>query len=138
MRFGAALDLWAKSDLREAQSEHPRSAEDDGYVTGGGRPARSAQEPSRPVSVPKASSAAAQEGQEPVDHLARLRAQATGCWGNALSLAQIVLDAEKHGVADSEIELKTGGVVTFRELLNGQINELSRRAEQGGTERGAA
>ncbi|MFD7980160.1 hypothetical protein [Streptomyces sp. NPDC059071] len=30
MRFGAALDLWAKSDLTAAQAEHPKSEEDDG------------------------------------------------------------------------------------------------------------
>lgn len=29
MRFGAALDLWAKSDLKVAQNEHPKSAEED-------------------------------------------------------------------------------------------------------------
>ncbi|MGW7630538.1 hypothetical protein ACWGKO_16610 [Streptomyces griseoincarnatus] len=109
MRFGAALDLWAKSDLREAQTEHPKTAEDDGYVSG-----------------PERAQAAPAQGN--VDHLARLRAQALECWNNAMSLAQIVLDAEKHGVADADVPLKNGSVVSFRELLNGQINALDRSA----------
>lgn len=62
-----------------------------------------------------------------VDHLARLRAQTNDCWNLPLSLAQIILDAEKHGVADSEIPLRDGRVVTFRELLNGRITELDRQ-----------
>lgn len=33
MRFGAALDLWAKSDLRQAQAEHPKSEEEDAQAT---------------------------------------------------------------------------------------------------------
>ncbi|GAA0500730.1 ATP-binding protein [Streptomyces olivaceiscleroticus] len=68
------------------------------------------------------------------DHLARLQAQANSCWNgpeNALALSEIILDAEKHGVADSEVKLKDGRVVTFRELLNGRISELQRQAEQG-------
>src|SRR5690348_11569109 len=58
MRFGAALDLWAKSDLREAQTEHPKTAEDDGYVSDRPSPARQEEasarrtEPSGPVSGP--------------------------------------------------------------------------------------
>ena len=65
------------------------------------------------------------------DHLARLRAQANACWmnpGNSLALAQIILDAEKHKVADSEVTLKNGRVMTFRELLNGRITELEQQA----------
>lgn len=81
----------------------------------------------------------AQEGQAPaegVDHLARLRAQTLDCWDKPLSLSQIILDAEKHGVADQEVPLKDGRVVMFRELLNARIAELD-QAAQGGGERAA-
>lgn len=42
MRFGAALDLWAKSDLHAAQSEHPRSESEEAAarVSGEERKAR--------------------------------------------------------------------------------------------------
>lgn len=33
MRFGAALDLWAKSDLRQAQAEHPKDEAEDVQAT---------------------------------------------------------------------------------------------------------
>jgi hypothetical protein len=91
--------------------------------------------PSEPASPPAVS------GGGSVDHLARLRAQALACWngrGNSLALAQIILDAEKHGVADSEVTLKDGSVVTFRELLNGRIAELEQMAAQGGVTEGQA
>lgn len=77
-----------------------------------------------------------------VDHLARLRAQALECWSpsqqHSLALGQIVLDAEKHGVADKDVPLKDGRVVMFRELLNGRIAEMERLAAQDGGERRAA
>jgi hypothetical protein len=77
-----------------------------------------------------------------VDHLARLRTQALECWSpsrqNSLALGQIVLDAEKHGVADADVPLKNGSVVTFRELLNGRIAEMERLAEQAAGEQRAA
>ncbi|MFJ8727736.1 Rad52/Rad22 family DNA repair protein [Streptomyces sp. NPDC093269] len=82
---------------------------------------------SAPKEAPPASSS------DDVDHLARLQGQATALWnhrGNTLALGQIILDAEKHGVADSEITLKDGRVVTFRELLNNRIIELQKQAEQ--------
>src|SRR5688500_4452920 len=42
MRFGAALDLWAKSDLRDAQTVHPRSESEEAAarVSGEERKAR--------------------------------------------------------------------------------------------------
>jgi hypothetical protein len=124
MRFGMALDLWTTSDLEIIESGSDPREQEDGNQAG------------KQENVPPAP---AGNGE---DHLARLRAQANGCWsnpGNPLALAQIVLDAEKHGVAESEITLRDGRVVTFRELLNGRIAELDRLAAQGGaTERSAA
>src|ERR1044071_1921621 len=70
MRFGAALDLWAKSDLREAQTEHPKSADED--VAHAAAPARS-DAPSRQRPAPQAAPAA--DAPQDVDHLARLVAQ---------------------------------------------------------------
>jgi hypothetical protein len=130
MRFGMALDLWTPSDLEIIESGVDPREQD---VKGGGQSA-----PSRPASgQEQAPSASTAEGG---DHLARLRAQANACWsnpGNSLALAQIILDAEKHGVAESEITLKDGRVVTFRELLNGRIAELDRQAQGGGEPRAA-
>ncbi len=113
MRFGMALDLWTSSDLEIIESGGA-SLESDAS-TGQAKPV---------TAVPESSGSA----QGNVDHLARLRAQAQDCWHNAMSLAQIVLDAEKHGVADADVPLKNGSVVSFRELLNGQINALDRSA----------
>ncbi|MFF9287474.1 hypothetical protein [Streptomyces griseosporeus] len=127
MRFGAALDLWAKSDLKAAQAEHPQSEEDEGRTSA----------PSSAQATPRAGTSTASGGQ-PVDHLGRLRKQALECWDNSLALAQIVLDAEKHKVADQEVPLKTGGSATLRELLNARITELDQAAQGGTTERSAA
>lgn len=123
MRFGMALDLWTSSELEILESGG--ASLDQGEAETGQPAVKQEQGPVRP--------AAAGE-----DHLARLQAQANGCWKNQLSLAQIVLDAEKHGVADSEITLKSGRVMTFRELLNGRINELDQLAAQGGAGEGQA
>jgi hypothetical protein len=123
MRFGMALDLWTSSDLEIIESGGA-SLEQDGQGSG------------QPSGRPEQGPAASADGS--VDHLARLRAQALECWGSSLPLGQIILDAEKHGVADSDVPLKDGRVVTFRELLNSRITELDKLAAQGGTERSAA
>jgi hypothetical protein len=101
-----------------------------------------------PVQPEPAVAAAKQAPEEPVaapqtaDHLARLRAEALECWApshqNSLALGRIILDAEKHGVADADVELRDGRVVMFRELLNGRIAEMERILEQGGGEQRAA
>ncbi|MFE6412641.1 hypothetical protein ACFVOR_37540 [Streptomyces sp. NPDC057837] len=107
MRFGMALDLWTTSDLEIIETGvDPREQAQDG-----------------PGAAQLAGNAS-----PGTDHLARLRAQASECWGNALSLGQIILDAEKHGVADSDVPLKNGSVVSFRELLNGQIAALGQQS----------
>ncbi|MFG2359343.1 hypothetical protein [Streptomyces sp. NPDC048521] len=117
MRFGMALDLWTTSDLEIIESGgDPRE-----QANGSG-----AESSGKPEQGPAPSAVAG------VDHLARLRAQALECWGNPLSLGQIILDAEKHGVADNDVPLKDGRVVMFRELLNGRIAELG-----GGEQRAA-
>lgn len=124
MRFGAALDLWAKSDLREAQSEHPKTAEDEGYVTGGALTARS----ERPSPAPSA----------PSEHLSRLLRQVADCWNsnNLLIFNQIGEDGSQHGVLDEEFTDKRGVVTTLRKVLDDRIEEI--RAAQGGDERSAA
>lgn len=94
-------------------------------------------EPDARQAAAEAEPAAVPQGSEGVDHLARLQAQTNDCWNQPLALAQIVLDAEKHGVADSEITLRDGRVVTFRELLNGRITELDRQGQDGGEQRAA-
>jgi hypothetical protein len=123
MRFGMALDLWTSSDLEIIESG--TNPPDQGEAENGQPAVKQGQGPAKPTATGE-------------DHLARLQAQANGCWKNQLSLAQIVLDAEKHGVADSEITLKDRRVVTFRELLNGRINELDQLAAQGGAGEGQA
>ncbi|MGW8702295.1 hypothetical protein ACWGOK_36140 [Streptomyces eurythermus] len=126
MRFGMALDLWTTSDLEIVDSGvNPEQSES----TAG--PAASAVESSRGSDGGGAASGSA------VDHLARLRGQASTCWLNSDALGQIVLDAEKHGVAESEVPLRDGSVLTFRELLNNQISRLGQQGQDNG-ERGAA
>jgi hypothetical protein len=122
MRFGMALDLWTTSDLEIIESGGNPLEQD----TAGGQAGRSHE-----------GTPAVPAGQVD-DHLARLRTQALECWDNSLALGQIVLDAEKHGVADGEVTLRNGRVMTFRELLNGRITELEQLAAQGGAGEGRA
>jgi hypothetical protein len=123
MRFGAALDLWAKSDLREAQTEHPKTAEDDGYVTGNARPARQ----DRPSPVPAG----------PSEHLSKLMAQTTDCWGGPVGvLEQIKADGDAHKVLDEEFTGKRGAVTTLRKVLDDRIAEI--QSAQGGAGEGQA
>ncbi|WP_328545433.1 hypothetical protein [Streptomyces europaeiscabiei] len=120
MRFGAALDLWAKSDLREAQAEHPKSAEDEG------RPAYA--EGERPAS---------QQNWE--DPLPRLMAQIANCWDNQIALLQIRIDGKQKGVSDRDVQgpPPEHAATTFDTLLEGRIEEL-KQAAQGGTTEGSA
>ncbi|MFF4527042.1 hypothetical protein [Streptomyces bluensis] len=128
MRFGAALDLWAKSDLREAQTEHPKTAEDDGYVSG--RPSPSRQE---------SPSVAAASGGDQEDPLPRLVQQYQNCWDNRLALVQVRIDGKQSEVSDRSVQGPPPGNewTTFDALLESRINEL--QAAQGGdTERNVA
>lgn len=135
MRFGAALDLWAKSDLREAETEHPKSADDDAHYTPAPTARRSAPAaaptPSGPV--PEGSSS------EKEDPLPRLVAQYRNCWDNPTALLQIRLDGKKHEVSDRSVQgpPPESEWTTFDALLEARIATL--KAAQGGdTERSAA
>ncbi|MFJ6069013.1 hypothetical protein ACIQHU_38990 [Streptomyces tendae] len=131
MRFGAALDLWAKSDLREAQTEHPKTADDDAHYTPAPRQAASSPSASKPAIAAEASS-----GDDP---LPRLVDQYKDCWGNPTALLQIRIDGKKQGVSDRSVQGPPPGNewMTFDALLEARIGEL--RAAQGGdTERSAA
>jgi hypothetical protein len=120
MRFGAALDLWAKSDLREAQSEHPKSAEDD-VCTAPSAP-RQEQRPTQ-ASRPEPGSERKESREEA---FARLTEQYRNCWGNALALGQIRLEGTKLGFSDAEVQgpPPESAWTTFDQLLANRITEL--------------
>jgi hypothetical protein len=136
MRFGAALDLWAKSDLREAQTEHPKSAEEDGYMgqaaTARGpqesRPAAGAGKPEQTVESGEPSRPAAPQS----EHLAKLLRQVSDCWKstNVLVWNQIKEDGDRHGVLDEEFTDKRGAVTTLRKVLDGRIAEIQAAEQQ--------
>ncbi|MFD7995551.1 hypothetical protein [Streptomyces mexicanus] len=121
MRFGAALDLWAKSDLREAQTEHPKTAEDDGYVS-------SPSAPSRAQRAPQAGQPQQSKGPEESREqaFARLTEQYRNCWGNALALAQIRLEGKKLGFSGERVQgpPPESAWTTFDALLEGRITEI--------------
>ena len=127
MRFGAALDLWAKSDLRESQSAHPKSAEDEGQPAYTGN-----QRPSSPPPGPD---------QPPADEdpLPRLMAQIANCWDNQLALLQIRVDGKQKGVSDRRVQGPPPGHewTTFDTLLDDRIEGL-KQAASGGTSEGNA
>ena len=131
MRFGAALDLWAKSDLREAQNEHPKTAEDDGRTSvPAGEQGQRKERPARQPEKPKESHQEA---------FARLTEQYRNCWGNALALVQIRIEGKQLGLSDERVQGPPPESVwtTFDGLLESRINEL--KAAQGGdTDRSAA
>jgi hypothetical protein len=131
MRFGAALDLWAKSDLREAQNEHPNTAEDDGRSSSPeqGRQARP---------HPQDSTAGRPDPDE--DPLPGLMAryQNAEAWNDASKLMQVRVDGKQAGVSERQVQMPPamgGQWTTFDELLETRIAEL--KAAQGG-ERSAA
>jgi hypothetical protein len=130
MRFGAALDLWARSDLNAAQSEHPKSAEDEGRASPtGGQPA-----PEHSRADPQPASKASADD----DPLGRLVAQYQdpAVWGNKVALLQIRLDGKKHGVSDRSVQDPDGSWTTFDALLESRIAQL--KAPQGDAEKSAA
>lgn len=132
MRFGAALDLWAKSDLREAAAEHPKSADDEGqpaYAEGERRTAaRPATEPQSPV-----------DEREEDDPLPRLMGQIRECWGNQLALLQIRIDGKQSGLSERRVQgpPPDNEWTTFDALLETRIDELT-AAPGGATEGNAA
>ncbi|MEU5043248.1 hypothetical protein [Streptomyces griseorubiginosus] len=135
MRFGAALDLWAKSDLREAQTEHAKTAEDDGIVSA--RPtARQRQ------AAPKEQPGAARPekaGESRDQAFARLTEQYRNCWGNQLALLQIRVEGKQLGLSEERVQGPPPESVwtTFDGLLEARIDEL-KAAPGGDTEGNAA
>ncbi|WP_448333517.1 hypothetical protein [Streptomyces sp. DSM 41534] len=121
MRFGAALDLWAKSDLREAQAEHPKTAEEDGSFAApqpDPQHARQAEQQSRKIT------------------LGEFKEKVTRVWNNLDGTRQNLLEAEKTGLADEVVPAGDDGTPTrIRELLENRIAELE-AAKRG--ERSAA
>lgn len=119
MRFGAALDLWAKSDLREAQSEHPKTAEDDGVPAYGDRAA-----PAPPAG----------------NDLDRLMAQVRDCWSNPLALVQIRIEGKQLGLSEQQVQgpPPESAWTTFDALIDGRINELNTPAVTDGARDGSA
>lgn len=135
MRFGAALDLWAKSDLREAQTEHPKTAEDDGHISD--RPAPARQERVTPARAAEP----AGEGKEAV--LDRLYLQAIEGRFNPLILTQVRGNAAKEGVLELEVDgpPPERRRMPFRELLDGletAVKQQQKAAQGGSTEGNAA
>ena len=121
MRFGAALDLWAKSDLREAQSEHPKTAEDDGRTSSqGGR------------------SGAPASGGNQEDPLDGLVSRYQKAWDDSSGLMQIRVDGAQAGVSKRRVQgpPPESKWMTFDELLDARIKELE-AAKGGDTGRSA-
>ncbi|MET8585706.1 hypothetical protein ABZX39_33285 [Streptomyces collinus] len=118
MRFGAALDLWAKSDLREAQSEHPKSEQDDVRTPAAAPSQRSAQAPRTEQS--------AEQKETREQAFTRLTEQYRNCWGNALALGQIRLEGKKLGFSEERVQgpPPDSAWTTFDELLNTRIKEI--------------
>ncbi|MEV3996646.1 hypothetical protein AB0K62_13350 [Streptomyces halstedii] len=120
MRFGMALDLWTPSDLEIVES--------------GGASLNTEDAPASSVARQQGSPSAAGPG----DHVQRLVGQAKTCWANAIALSQVLTDAEKHQVADAEVD-GPNGRQALRDLLNDQITALNQATANGhNTERGAA
>ncbi|MFJ3283363.1 Rad52/Rad22 family DNA repair protein [Streptomyces halstedii] len=94
--------------------------------------------PAPASAVPQKPSAPAAPGGENAHHLDRLVGQAKTCWANAIALSQVLADAEKHQVADEEVD-GPNGRTTLRALLNDRITVLNQaRAAGHNTERGVA
>lgn len=142
MRFGAALDLWAKSDLREAQTEHAKSAEDDGIVS----PRPAARERKEAPSAPAAGGdqqyaedvrRQQQAGDPKLEALDKLYLQAIEGRFNRLVLIQVRGNADKDGVLEYEVDgpPPERRRMPFREFLD--LLETAVK-QQGGDGRSAA
>ncbi|MFR9794195.1 hypothetical protein ACL07V_37170 [Streptomyces sp. MB22_4] len=118
MRFGAALDLWAKSDLKAAQAEHPKSEEDDARASG------PSQERPTPAASPAESGGERKESREQA--FSRLKEQYRNCWGLPLPLVQIRLEGKKLGFSEERVQgpPPDSEWTTFDKLLADRIAEL--------------
>jgi hypothetical protein len=125
MRFGAALDLWAKSDLREAQTEHPKTADDDAHYT----PAP------RQNAAPTATSVTPSGD----DLLPGLVSRYRESWNDSGALMQIRVDGAEAGLSKQRVQgpPPESAWTTFDALLDARIKELE-AAQGGDTERNAA
>lgn len=130
MRFGAALDLWAKSDLREAQTEHAKTAEDDGIVSH--RPAARDR-----YEEPEDSGDA--QGGEP-DSLPQMMKRIAEHWNSAVELLKVQVEGKELGLSGRRVQgpPPEREWTTFNELLDGRIQELKEAAQSGETDRNAA
>jgi len=136
MRFGAALDLWAKSDLKVSQLEHPKSAEEDAQANTTSGPA--SQRAATRETVPDEDTSEPAEG-EP-DRLPLLMKQIADCWHNRLALVQIQIEGKQKGLSGRRVQgpPPEHAWSTFDELVDGRIQELKSAAEGGATEGNAA
>lgn len=100
MRFGAALDLWAKSDLRAAQAEHPKSAEED---------------------VPPSRE----------DQREALYEEMKRAWNSLPGLRGVRARIGEGNFAGDEVWGPDGVAVTFGDLVDGRIKELSSAQKAG-------
>jgi hypothetical protein len=144
MRFGAALDLWAKSDLREAQTEHPKSADED-VRTAGSASERQPQQTQRRESEPGPQRPPQQQpapagAEDKMAVLDRLYLQAVDGRNNPLILTQVRGAAAKDGVLEFEVDgpPPQRKRMPFRELLDLLEAAAQQQAAQGvDTERSA-
>lgn len=134
MRFGAALDLWAKSDLKAAQAEHPKSEEDEGRTS---RPEPAKEKPRQERPQTGAEAPAAEGDQDPLHRLVS-QYQDRNVWNNVLALTQIRIEGKQRGVSDRSVQEPppSTGWTTFDKLLETRIDEL--KAAQGGVTEGQA
>ncbi|MFF9628360.1 hypothetical protein [Streptomyces fradiae] len=121
MRFGAALDLWAKSDLREATAEHPKSAEDDGVPA--------APRPDLPPTPEQAQQAALTEFQPKVRN----------GWNSLTAMEQNLAEARAKNLTDLVVPAGADEVPTrLEDLLTERITQLKTAADGGAQGRSAA
>lgn len=141
MRFGAALDLWAKSDLREAQTEHAKTAEDDGIVSPrpSARERKEAPKEQRAPAGQRVTSGPEEPKESREEAFARLTEQYRNCWGNALALVQIRIEGKQLGLSDKRVQgpPPESEWTTFDGLLDARIEEL-KAARGNDTERSVA
>ncbi|MGV9227607.1 hypothetical protein ACWDPF_33625 [Streptomyces albogriseolus] len=121
MRFGAALDLWAKSNLREAQSEHPKSAEDDGRTT---------TRPERETPAPRPEATTKQD--PPPQEFTRLTQEYQRWWDDARKLTKIRREGKNLGLSEARVQgpPPESAWTTFDKLLSGRITDLEQQPAQ--------
>jgi hypothetical protein len=122
MRFGAALDLWAKSDLKAAQAEHPKSAEDD-------VPPRS------PAADRPGVLGTSSESMSGGSELEALKAKVNRGWNNVLACEQNLAEARQKKLLDATVPVGEEQV-RVEDLLSRRIGQL--KADQSVTGAGEA